>query len=223
MLPPTPGFHMTSSAILAATLAPPGSVPVAVWVLMVAAGIVATVTDIRWTIIPNWLTIPLLTSGLAFAFLTRGLPGLGDSLGGAAFAGAIFIGAYVLAGGGAGDAKMMLGLGAWTGFWPSVVLLFCVAIAGFIEAIGATIIRGGVRDVPYLLMIGWWKVLLGGAKLRAGRLATTGPLSEPLPAGSQRRERPKHWYPYAPAILVGTLAAWWWIEVGSSMFAKDGQ
>lgn len=213
---------MTSSAILAATLAPPGSVPTLVWVLLVAAGVVATVTDVRWTIIPNWLTIPLLTAGLAFALLTRGLPGLGDALGGAAFAGAIFIGAYLFAGGGAGDAKMMLALGAWTGFWPSVVLLLCVAIAGFVEAMAATIIRGGVKDIPYLLMVGWWKVFYGKSKFMAGRLTVDGRVGEGGASIGERRERPKNWYPYAPAILAGTLAAWWWIEVGSPASSGGG-
>ena len=33
-------------------------------------------------------------------------------------------------------------------------------------------------------------------------------LSHPTTPAAQARKRPKHWYPYAPAILLGTVAAW---------------
>jgi prepilin peptidase CpaA len=208
---------MSDHAILALQppAAPPAVVPAWVWVLLVIAGLIATVTDLRSMRIPNWLTFPLFFGGLAYFGLTAGLSGLGNSLGGAAIAGGLFLAAYIIAGGGAGDAKMMMALGAWLGWQPSVVLVLGVTIAGFLYAMVVTASRGSVWDIPSVILHGLVVTRTGFRKLITGRFLIHAPdpavvLSDPV------KPRPKDWFPYAPAIFIGTVASWWyWVRFGS--------
>jgi prepilin peptidase CpaA len=181
-----------------------------VWLLLLVACAVATATDLRSMRIPNWLTFPLFGLGLAHGAMLGGWSGMGDALIGAAIAGGIFIGAFILAGGGAGDAKLMMGLGAWLGSSAAVPLVLGVTATGFALGMGVTVARGGLRDIPVVLMHGLWITRLEFGRALAGRIAY--PESSALPSGSGPKERPKQWMPYAPAILVGTALTWWWWE-----------
>ena len=182
-------------------------VPWWTWLLLVAACVVATVTDLQSMRIPNWLTLPLLLAGVVRGGLQGGLAGTGDAVAGAIFAGFIFVAAYIFVGGGAGDAKLMLGLGAWVGLDPSMVLVMAVTLAGFVLAMYFTVVRGGWRDVPLVIFHGLLLTKLGYAKLVWAR-GPAGRSADPQPQAPQKR--PKNWFPYAPAILVGTLVTWWY-------------
>lgn len=197
----------------------PVTVPAWVWALLVVAGLVATFTDLRTMRIPNWLTLPLLATGLAYGFARQGLNGLGDAAIGVAISGAIFVAAYAIAGGGAGDAKLMMALGAWLGAYPSVVLVLGVTICGLILAIIVTIRRDGIAAVPLMLMHGLlWTRMKGMGLFRS---IVTGTILRKKAVRDERideapKARPQGWFPYAPAILAGTLAAWWfWHNHGS--------
>jgi prepilin peptidase CpaA len=186
--------------------------PAWVWILLIAASTVACVTDLRTMRIPNWLTLPLLALGLAHGGWVGGMPGLGQSLLGVLIAGGIFIAAYTLAGGGAGDAKLMMALGAWVGAERSALLVLSVTIAGFIWSVVITIIRGGVRDVPFMILHSLVSSFNGLRRMLTGRAATSPVVQRAI------QPRFKGWYPYAPAILVGTIGAWWYWETRGSLF-----
>lgn len=198
----------------AATVVLPGA-PEWVWSLLVVACLVACFTDLRSMRIPNWLTLPLLAAGLAFGMSRAGWGGLGDAAAGAAIAGAIFIAAYAIAGGGAGDAKLMMALGAWVGTYPSVVLVLAVTICGAVWAIAVTLYRDGPAAVPVLLMHSVLWTRMKGLRLFRGVMTGTILTQKPAPVvevESTPKPRPKGWFPYAPAILAGTVAAWWYWE-----------
>lgn len=188
------------------------TIPIWIWILMVLACAVASYTDVTSTRIPNWLSLPILLVGILHAVWTGGLEGLLDGLGGAAIAGGLFIFAYAVHKGGGGDAKLMLGLGAWLGIDLSVILLAAVTAAGFLEGMVAIVIRGGVRDIPIVLMSSVLIVLRAFQRTPAtDRHADTDPTEAPPDrAGS----RPKNWVPFAPAILVGTILTWIWDATG---------
>lgn len=182
-----------------------------IWLLLVAATAVAMASDLRSMRIPNWLTLPLFALGVSYWSATKGLPGLGDSLLGALVAGGIFIGAYILAGGGAGDAKLMLALGAWLGLQPSIVLVLGVTFAGFVWSILVTIKRHGASSVPMTVLHG-----VTMTRLEFGKVLRKGVPENEAPQVHDQIRRPEHWMPYAPAILVGTLASWWyWTSHGA--------
>lgn len=188
------------------------TIPIWIWILLVCVCGVASCTDIRSTRIPNWLSIPLFLAGLIHAAGTEGVTGLLDAIGGSVIAGGLFILAYAINKGGGGDAKLMLGLGAWVGVDLAVILLAAVTAAGFVESIVAIMIRGGVRDVPIVLLSSVMGVLRLFHKQPATDDAST---SDPTMEGrSDHRSRPKHWIPFAPAILVGTILTWVWDATG---------
>ena len=142
---------MTNSILAFAAPVQAESIPAWIWLLLVAAGIVATVTDVRHTRIPNWLTLPLLAAGLLYGFMHAGLPGLGHAALGAVAAGLVMVIGYIMFGGGAGDAKIMMAFGAWLGFDASIILMLAVTITGFVQALVVIISRGGLRDIPISL------------------------------------------------------------------------
>lgn len=198
---------MSSAAPISHSSALP--VPAWVWVLLIAAGLVASATDLHNMRIPNWLTLPLLALGLVYWAVAAGGTGLLHALGGAALASVIFIGVYVVAGGGAGDAKLMMALGAWVGTERAVVLVLAVTMIGLVQGLIVTGIRGGVRDIPLVILHYGLNTRIAFARMLTGRMPSTRaqPSSEPTPT-----KRHKGWFPYAPSILLGTVAAWWYWE-----------
>lgn len=185
--------------------------PAWVWLLLLVATGFAAVTDLRTMRIPNRLTLPLFAVGVSYWSITGGMSGLTNSLLGALVAGGIFIGAYILAGGGAGDAKLMLALGAWVGLEPSVVVVLGVTFTGFLWSMLFIIRRQGVGSVPLMLMHG-----LAMTRLEFRKVLRSGVTTVEAPAQDQPLHRPDQWMPYAPAIFLGTAAGWWyWSMYGS--------
>lgn len=92
--------------------------------------------------VPNWLTFHLAAGGLAYATWTAGGPGLAWSLGGLALGLALLMPLHMIGGMGAGDVKLLAGVGAWMG--PAIVLgsFLVSAIVGGILAV-AMVVRAG--------------------------------------------------------------------------------
>jgi prepilin peptidase CpaA len=115
--------------------------------LILAAGVavVAAVCDIRWRRIPNWITVPAIVSGVALHMVRSGWHGLATSLWGMVIGGGILLVFYILGGMGAGDVKLMGGIGALLG--PRLVLaaLVLTGIAGGFMAMGKLVARYGRR------------------------------------------------------------------------------
>src|SRR3990170_1063504 len=94
------------------------------------AMIVAAVID-GWRLkVPNWLTFPLVFSGWIYSTVAHGWEGLGLSLLGTAVGLGLLLPAYAIGGMGAGDVKLLAGVGAW--IWGTATFYaFCVsAIVG---------------------------------------------------------------------------------------------
>ena len=193
-----PGFDMT--------------IPIWIWILVVIACVIASYTDVKSTRIPNWLSLPVFLVGMLHAVWSGGLEGLLDGLGGAAIAGGLFIFAYAVHKGGGGDAKLMLGLGVWLGIDLSVILLAAVTAAGFLEGMIAIVVRGGIRDIPIVLLS---SILIVLRAFQRTPETEDDPGTDPKDgASAPPRSRPKHWVPFAPAILAGTIFTWIWDATG---------
>ncbi len=199
-----------------ATTPPTVGPPVWVWLMLVAAAAIATVTDIRETRIPNWLTLPLMFFGLVAGPIFGGWWGLSDALLGMAVAGGLFVWAYAFYGGGAGDAKMMMGVGLWLGYQAAFVVTVAVTLVGFILAMVGVGVRGQVRDIPIVIITGWIRTMQSVRRVFTAQVIERS--EEELAAATVKgRDRPKGWIPFAPAILGGILLGWWYLETQGSI------
>lgn len=102
-----------------------------VWFVTVAL-IWAAWIDGKELKVPNWLTFPFIISGWIYSVAYFGWEGIGLSLLGTAAGLALLLPAYAIGGMGAGDVKLLAGVGAWMHathtFWAFVVSVFVGAI-----------------------------------------------------------------------------------------------
>lgn len=117
-----------------------------VWFVTVVL-VVAAVIDGYQLKVPNWLTFPMIASGWLYsivAFSLEGLPwyeGLGWSLLGTVVGLALLMPAYAIGGMGAGDVKLMAGVGAWM-FSTHTFYAFCATtVVGAVLAVGMVLCR----------------------------------------------------------------------------------
>jgi prepilin peptidase CpaA len=146
--------------------------------------------DLKTRRIPNYLTLGTAVAGLAYNFMSHGLPGLADGCLGILLGFACLILPYILGGMGAGDVKAMAALGAWLG--PRLTLyLFCyMGIAGGIIAVGYLIWKGVL----------WQKIQQGWVFLL--NLILCRPAGEAkVSSSAQLTEK----IPYGVAIAVGMI------------------
>ena len=103
--------------------------------------IVAAWIDGKQLRVPNWITFPMVLSGIAFNTWCYGWAGLGDSLIGTAVGLACLLPLYAVGGMGAGDVKLMAGVGAWLGATVTFYA-FCVStVVGAVMAVGMVLYR----------------------------------------------------------------------------------
>lgn len=117
------------------------------WGVVLGASLAAAVWDLRVRRIPNGLTLPLLVSGLAWNTWVGGLAGLASGVGGCVIAALPFVVLYLYAGGGAGDAKLMMGVGAWLGALQGVGVLLAVVTAGAVLGLTQAALAKRFREV----------------------------------------------------------------------------
>ena len=147
--------------------------------------------DLRTRRIPNYLTLGTAAAGLAYNFMSQGLPGLADGLLGMLLGFVLLILPYLWGGMGAGDVKALAALGAWLG--PKLtVLLFCyMGIAGGVIALGYLAWQG----ILWQKIKDGWTFLLNLVLCRPD-----GPPRPPSPADLTEG------IPYGAAIAVGMIA-----------------
>jgi prepilin peptidase CpaA len=97
--------------------------------------VVATLWDLKNHKIPNLLTYPMMLFGLLYHGLSNGLSGLGFSSAGLIIGTCVFIIPYLMGGMGAGDAKLMGGVGAILGTTGVMVAAVISVLAGLVYAI----------------------------------------------------------------------------------------
>jgi prepilin peptidase CpaA len=148
--------------------------------------------DVKTRRIPNYLTLGTAVAGLAFSFMTHGLPGLVDGILGMLLGFACLILPYLWGGMGAGDVKALAALGAWLG--PKLtLLLFCyMGIAGGILALGYLAWQG----------ILWQKIKAGWSFLLNLVLCQSTGTCRPE---SQSPAKLTAGIPYGVAIALGML------------------
>jgi prepilin peptidase CpaA len=152
--------------------------------LVVAAGIAATVIDVRQRRVPNALTMGVASAGLMLAMTGFGTVTIGGALGGLALGLALLLPAHMFGATGAGDVKLLAAFGALLGPADVFDAFLRAAILGGAMALTVALWRGRLRETLY-----------GTAMLVTTRSRTVAAIIE-HPAANNR-------FPYAPAIACG--------------------
>ncbi len=106
-----------------------------VWGFVSVVLIAAAVID-GWKLkVPNWITFPLVISGWVASAVFYGWAGLGCSLVGTVVGLLVLLPAYAIGGMGAGDVKLMAGVGAWIGLSQTLWAFAFSALVGAIIAV----------------------------------------------------------------------------------------
>lgn len=161
--------------------------------------IVAAVIDGKQLKVPNWITFPMVLSGLAYHGFAYGLGEFaeGGFLGSLAATGmglACLLPIYAVGGMGAGDVKLMAGMGAWLANWVTVWEAFVVSV--IVGAVMAVIMvwRSGKFAEHYanfLLILNEWMTIKNPREL--SRIAA-------------ERKPTMHLLPYGIPICIGSIA-----------------
>lgn len=162
-----------------------------VWLVTVIL-IVAAVIDGWMLKVPNWLTLPMIVGGWVYSGLLFGWPGLGWSLVATAVGLGLLMPLYAIGGMGAGDVKLLAGVGAWVG-----------TVVTFYSFCASAIIGGAIALVMVLWRRGWakhrdqfWTILFEITTIRD---------PEKLAAIAAQRKKSMLLLPYGIPIAIGTI------------------
>jgi prepilin peptidase CpaA len=110
------------------------------WLVTIVLIVAAVIDGVKLKV-PNWITFPLILGGWGYSLAAQGFEGLGWSLLGTAVGLLLLLPAYAIGGMGAGDVKLLAGVGAWV-YATHTFYAFCAsAIVGAVLAIGMAIYR----------------------------------------------------------------------------------
>ena len=157
----------------------------------------AAIIDGRSLRVPNWLTFHFVAGGLVFAFWRGGSALLLTSIMGAAVGLMSLLPLYAIGGMGAGDVKLMAGLGAWMGPWLTLWAFFSSAFAGALIAAGMIVYSGELyRHLAMMHTIGHEVLTIRSPAVLSDIAARRKPTMKLLP--------------YAIPIAVGTITFFAW-------------
>lgn len=91
--------------------------------------------------VPNWLTYPMALSGLVYNVAVGGWGGLGDGLLGLVVGLLCLMPLYSVGGMGAGDVKLMAGMGAWLGWEVTFAAFLVTTVVGAVMAVAMVVYR----------------------------------------------------------------------------------
>jgi prepilin peptidase CpaA len=116
-----------------------------VWVVSITL-IVAAIIDGLKLKVPNWLTFPMVISGWIYSAAFSpfaGWEGLMYSVMGTVVGLALLMPAYAIGGMGAGDVKLLAGVGAWVWGTATLYAFAASAVVGGIIAVLMVLVRRG--------------------------------------------------------------------------------
>ena len=116
----------------------------AVWFVTVIL-VVAAIIDGAILKVPNWLTFPFIIGGWVHCSLVGVLAGFGWSLAGTVVGMCLLLFLRNVGGMGAGDVKLLAGIGAWLGSTNTLYAFAATAIVGGIMAVIMVLRQGEVQ------------------------------------------------------------------------------
>jgi prepilin peptidase CpaA len=175
----------------------------AVWVVTLFL-ILAAVIDGFELKVPNWLTFPMIVSGWLYSAWAAGATGdpwyvgLGCSMVGMAVGLGLLLPLYAIGGMGAGDVKLLAGLGAWMGATHTLYAFCVTAIAGAVLSIAMVMWRRAWRKHTNQL----WMILVEILTVRDPHQLST--------IAAQRKSS-MLLLPYGIPMAIGSIAYFAWM------------
>jgi len=167
-----------------------------VWVVTVTLVVAAVIDGLKLKV-PNWITFPMILSGWFYSAVTFGWAGLGWSLVGTLVGLALLLPAYAIGGMGAGDVKLLAGVGAWV--WGTVTFYaFCLS----------AVIGGVIAILMVLYQQAWQKHRDQFWMIWSEVLTVRDP--EKLSVIAAERKSSMLLLPYGIPIAIGTIAYFAW-------------
>ena len=166
------------------------------WGVVLVASLVSALWDLKSRRIPNVLTLPLLAAGIIVAVVQNDLK---SSLLAAVLLGVPYILLFLFAGGGAGDAKLMLAVGSWLGLKSGITALICISACALVMALlKAAFERQFIAVFKRIqaILVTCFFVVTSRGLIKASAAA----------APDETSEKP-FTMPYGPAIFAGLVAA----------------
>jgi prepilin peptidase CpaA len=170
-----------------------------VWFVTITLVVAAVIDGLKLKV-PNWITYPMILSGWIYSTALSpyaGWDGLCYSLLGTAVGLALLLPAYAIGGMGAGDVKLLAGVGAW--MWPSVTF--------FAFAVSAVV--GGVIAVGMIAWTRSWDKHRDQFWLILNEIATVKDPEKLSEIAAERKPR-MFLLPYGIPIAIGSIAYFAW-------------
>ena len=167
-----------------------------VWLVTVTLVVAALIDGIKLKV-PNRITFPLIIGGWCYNTWYFGLEGLGLSLLGTVIGLGLLLPAYAIGGMGAGDVKLLAGVGAWVG-GTVTFYAFCVST-----------VVGAVLAIAMVLYRRAWARHRDQFMLILGEILTIRD-PEQLSAIAAERKSSMLLLPYGIPIALGTIAYFVW-------------
>ena len=165
-------------------------------VLLLILGM-AIVSDLRLRTIPNWLTGPSILVGFGFHTAMNQFAGFVFSLEGAAVGLGLFVVLYACGWMGAGDVKLFAAVGSFLGPAQTISAAIVIALVGGLLALVVLGFHHGWRRT------GLWLWSYVQTMFLTGSVQALTPIQGAAPK-----------VPYAVAIGLGTIGAYWWNPLG---------
>lgn len=162
---------------------------------------IAAVTDVWKYKVYNALTLPLLASGLIYHGWTNEEFGLWGSLAGALTGLGILVVFYVMGGMGAGDVKLMTGVGAWLGLEQTFYVFIASSLAAGVYAVVLILLTGTVAETWLNVQTLWIRLAM------IGRVAGDPGRMEVEVSRADRRRRV---IPFGAMVALGAIVVWIW-------------
>jgi prepilin peptidase CpaA len=156
------------------------------------------VTDLWQFRVHNLLTLPLLVCGLIYQGATGGMPALINGLLGALFGFSALIVFCMMGGMGAGDVKLLAGIGAWLGLPLTFYVFIASSLAAGVYSIILLLTSRRLRETWVNLQIAWYRLKAVGRYLGSDS-GVEGAVTQ-----AERRQR---LVPFAAMVAVGLIVA----------------
>ena len=170
-----------------------------VWFVTITLVVAAVIDGLKLKV-PNWITYPMILSGWIYSTALSpyaGWDGLWYSLLGTAVGLGLLLPAYAIGGMGAGDVKLLAGVGAW--MWPSVTF-YAFAVSALV---------GGVIAVGMIAWTRSWDKHRDQFWLILNEIATVKDPEKLSEIAAERKPR-MFLLPYGIPIAIGSISYFAW-------------